>query len=296
MIIHNRHGLPDSLYRALCHDGYNAGSKPSHISTTSLIGAPLIFQLKKRYKDRIEVDATDLIWSLLGQSVHSVIERAEGKQSIAEERLYMDIEGWTISGQIDLYEAGILTDFKVTSVYSFLLGEKKEWENQMSVNSALMRHASFEVSAVQIIAILKDWSRRKAEQDRDYPEVPVMVKPMPLVPNDKVLQYISGRVKLHQEAESLPDEEIPICTPEERWATNNTWAIYANANKRATAVVDSEEEAKSRLAFLSSANPKKTFKIEFRKSTEMKCLNFCPVAKFCRHGRKVLEENRPDSL
>src|ERR1044072_7811618 len=176
----NEHNLPDSLFRALSFDGYDPGDKHSDISVTSAISPVRIRALKKRHKDKIQEDVINRIWSLFGQSVHSVIQRAEGKQSIAEERLYHNMEGWTISGQIDLYEDGILSDFKVTSVYSFLLGQKDEWVQQTNMGAFLLREIGFDIKGVQIVAILKDWSRRKAEFDPEYPQYAIIVKPMPL--------------------------------------------------------------------------------------------------------------------
>lgn len=286
----NDYNLPGPLYRALCFDGYDKGSKPSNISTTSLIGSPLIFQLKKRHGKKVVEDASSRVWSLLGQAVHVIAERAEDKDSLSEERFYMDIDGWTISGQIDIYEHGKLSDIKVTSVFAFQLEEKEDWQNQMSVNSALLRHAGFEVTAVEIAAIVKDWSRRKAEFDISYPQVPIIVKPMGLWPNEKVMEYIRQRVKLHQEAEKLPDDEIPICTPAERWARGESWAIMADKAKRATAVLYSEETANERMVVLAEKNPKKKFRIEYRPAEDTKCLHFCPCAKYCRYGKHVIAD------
>ncbi len=96
MTFTNKYNLPETLVRALSFDGYTPGE--SNISTTSLIGPPRIFQLKKRHKDKIEEDVIEKVWSLLGQAAHVVVERAEGRNSITEERLYLTINGWTISG------------------------------------------------------------------------------------------------------------------------------------------------------------------------------------------------------
>ncbi len=56
------------MFRALSHDGYTPGAKPFDISVTSLIGPPKIFQLRKRHSEEITEDASDRVWTLLGQS------------------------------------------------------------------------------------------------------------------------------------------------------------------------------------------------------------------------------------
>ena len=288
MELSNKHNLPKSMYRALSYDGYDPGSRHSNISTTTLIAPPLIRQLKKRHGHKVTEDAADRIWSLLGQAAHVVVERAEAKDAISEERLYMEVEGWTHSGQIDLYEDEIISDFKITSVYSFLLGEKEDWTNQCNTNAAMMRNAGFLVNGLQIVAILKDWSRRKAEFDSDYPQTPVIVKKLPLWPNEKCLSYIRERILLHQAAEKLEDDQIPLCTPKERWERPEGWAVKAKGAKRATAVLGSEDEAKERLSVLSAKNPSKKFEIEHRPGEATRCQSFCSVARFCRYGKAIL--------
>jgi hypothetical protein len=138
---------------------------------TSLIGPPKINQLKKRYSEQIVEDAADRVWALLGQSVHKVVELAGGETEMTEKRLYMEINDWTITGQTDLYETEnhTISDFKVTSVFSFLLGTKQEWEAQINLNAMLWREYGYEVKKGQIVAILRDWQASKAEFDKDAP-------------------------------------------------------------------------------------------------------------------------------
>jgi hypothetical protein len=120
------------MYRALAHDGYMAGQRKADISVTTLIGPPKINQLKKRHSDFIVEDASDRVWALLGQSVHKVLELAGGEDEMTEKRLYKEINGWTLTGQTDLYETGnkVISDFKVTSVFSFLLKEPGCWVDE----------------------------------------------------------------------------------------------------------------------------------------------------------------------
>ena len=101
----------------------------------------------------------------------------EGKTVLSEERLFCDEKGWTISGAIDLQEIheenGFATvtvsDYKVTSVWSVIYG-KEEWVNQLNCYAWLVRQAKgLSVTKLRIIAILRDWQRRRAEESGDYP-------------------------------------------------------------------------------------------------------------------------------
>src|SRR4051812_15200780 len=111
--ITNDQNLAEPIYRAICNDQYKGGGD---ISITRLIAPPRIVALRKHYEGQIVEDAVDRVWSLLGQSVHLIIERAsEGMVDVeAETRLYMPIEGitlpdgknlwtWQLSGQPDIF-------------------------------------------------------------------------------------------------------------------------------------------------------------------------------------------------
>ena len=280
MTITNNFGLPEPMFRALSHDGYMAGTKKADISVTTLIGPPKINQLKKRYSDQIVEDASDRVWALLGRSVHKVLELAGGEEELTEKRLYLEINGWTLTGQTDLYEVdkGILSDFKVTSVFSFLLGQKSEWVAQLNCNGMLWREYGYSPKKLQIVAILRDWQASKAEFDKEYPQCAVHIVDIPLWDNEKCIAYAAERIKLHQAASEMPDDFIPTCDPKERWAKPDTFAIKKDGNKRAAKVCDTMEEAEN---LLPTYGPKHA--IEKRSGGDMRCERYCSVAPFCNY-------------
>ena len=176
MIITNHSKLPLAIERAVVNDPYD--SSGSAISTTRLIAPPRIVALQKKHQNEIEEDVADRIWSLLGQSVHHIIERsAENTNDISEVRLFYkddDItNGWTLSGQLDyLSSEGELMDFKVTSAWSALdamTKGKDEWEEQLNVLNFLCRKNPDKINNIFvnnmfILAILRDWSKLKVMQ------------------------------------------------------------------------------------------------------------------------------------
>ena len=288
MTITNNFGLPAPMYRALAHDGYTPGTRKADISVTSLIGPPKINQLKKRHSSEITEDASDRVWALLGQSVHKVLELAGGEEEMTEKRLYIDINGWTLTGQTDLYETGnkTISDFKVTSVFSFLLGGKAEWEAQINLNAMLWRSYGYEVKKGQIVAILRDWQASKAEFDKEYPQCAVHIVDIPLWDNDQCLAYATERIKLHQAAVEMPDDTIPSCDPKERWAKPDTFAIKKDGNKRAAKVCESKEEAEN---LLPTFGPKHS--IETRPGGDMRCERYCSVAPFCHYYKSTYNKS-----
>jgi hypothetical protein len=265
-----------------------AGTKKADISVTTLIGPPKINQLKKRYNDQITEDASDRVWALLGQSVHKVLELAGGEEEMTEKRLYKEINGWTLTGQTDLYETGnqVISDFKVTSVFSFLLGGKAEWEAQLNLNACLWREYGYSPKKLQIVAILRDWQASKAEFDKEYPQCAVHIVDIPLWDNEEVIRYATERVKLHQAAAAMPDDTIPCCEPKERWAKPDTFAIKKDGNKRAAKVCDTLEEAQQLLPTYGAKHS-----IETRAGGNIRCERYCSVAPFCHYYKATYKSN-----
>jgi hypothetical protein len=265
-----------------------AGQRKADISVTTLIGPPKINQLKKRYSDQIVEDASDRVWALLGQSVHKVLELAGGEDEMTEKRLYKEINGWTLTGQTDLYETGnqTISDFKVTSVFSFLLGGKSEWEAQINLNAMLWREYGYEVKKGQIVAILRDWQASKAEFDKEYPQCAVHIVDIPLWDNEECIAYATERIKLHQAAAAMPDDTIPACDPKERWAKPDTFAIRKDGNKRAAKVCETLEEAERLLPTYGAKHS-----IEKRSGGDMRCERYCSVAPFCHYYKTTYKTN-----
>ena len=124
----NKYNLPLPLYRAMEMGDYK--SEPDRISVTNLINPPLIRYLTDKYWEEIEEDVSDRLWALLGKSIHLVLkgygEKEETGKIEIEKRFEVQYGKWIIVGVADLVDNKVFSieDYKVTSVWSFLLGEK----------------------------------------------------------------------------------------------------------------------------------------------------------------------------
>jgi hypothetical protein len=292
MEITNRLNLPEPLVNAVRNDPYNAGK--SDISVTALIGSPYIRRLKRLHGDHITEDVSERIYALLGQAVHSILERAEAPHYRIEERLFHEIDcsqierinlpdeddsyqaigKITLSGQFDLITPdGILQDYKVTSYFACKDGPKIEWERQLNVLRFLCWKNNIAVNKLQIVAILRDWSRtEKLRYGDKYPNEPVKVIDVPLWDLSDTWDYVSERIQSHF------FREVEPCTPEERWRKVHTWAVRKQGAKRATKVFLVEDDAKD---FLQDKGDK--YEIDFRKGEDTRCLHYCSVSQFCEH-------------
>ena len=297
MKITNNFGMPQPFVDFAINDKYSKGK--ADISVTSLIDSPKIRLMKDKYDDQIEVDAVDMVWALFGTAVHSVLEKSKQSDDIiTEERLYKEVDGWVLSGAIDRQEfiynddgsrTVNIIDYKVTSVWSVIYG-KPEWENQLNCYAYLASKTN--VGSLKVCAILRDWNRRDAEKKEDYPKAPIVFVDIPLWDKSKTEEYIKDRIRIHQEAQISFDlnEDVGLCSDEDMWKKNDTWAVKKKGQKRAIRVLDSEEEANNYIDWhneTDQAYTKKTdLEIEFRSGEYTRCGNYCSVADFCNQYKE----------
>ena len=228
----NIHNLPESLVNCIENDTYYLNqADPNIISVTTLISEPKIRQLKVRHWNEIEEDISDKIWILLGQSVHSILDRVNIDNSLKEERITVDVNGIKISGKSDLFYKETILDYKVTSVWSIIYNPegKKEWEEQLNCYAWLYRKLGFTVKGLKIIGILRDWSMRDLRKSKkNYPKIPVSVIDIQLWSEEEQEAFIKERIEEHQKYISVPDDEIPCC--KETW-NDKRCKDYCSVNK-----------------------------------------------------------------
>lgn len=261
MKIVNKFNLPQAIVNAVTRNGVK---NEKRLSVTDLIGSPLVRQLKLAHWDELESDVSDMLWMLLGSATHYILEKGAPKSALSEQKIEVEKGGFTVVGVPDIYHDGVLSDFKITSCYSFILGDKPEWEHQLNVYAWLLEHCGFPVKKLEINAILRDWMKSKV--GGDYPPIPFQTVNVPLWPKEKIDQYVEERVLLH----SQPATE---CTAEEKWKRKTVYALTKNGNKRATKLFDSLEEA--------NKNCGKGFSVITRPGEDVRCNSYCNVSAFC---------------
>jgi hypothetical protein len=287
MKLTNKHGIPDTFLNVLKRPTYSKGK--AHLSATQLLNSPKIVALTKKFEDELEQDVSDMVWSIFGTAIHGVLEHGKDDNHIVEERLHTTFDGWRISGAIDLQiitgpDTVSIRDYKTTSAWA-VMNEKYEWEQQLNIYAWLVETVKLQiVDSVGIVAIIRDWSRRDAARNPDYPQSPVKEIPITLWPYQQREDFISERISKHSECEfhMETDEELPLCTPEEMWEKPTTWALKKKGGVRAIKVYETQEEAESAL------DPK-VHEIEVRLGSRTRCESFCPVNTYCQQWRDYQE-------
>ena len=172
MQITNLRNLPAPIVAAVTNDPYDRGQ--SDISVTGLIAPARQRHLTLEHDDEITEDAAERIYSLLGQAVHTILERADTEGgAITEKRLMIERHGWRISGAFDrlaVLPDATMQDYKVTSTWAVKDGVKDEWAQQLNMYRLIAAAHGIEVRNLQIVAILRDWQKSKAVNTPDtYP-------------------------------------------------------------------------------------------------------------------------------
>ena len=275
--------VPETLVALATRDYYTKGK--SDYSVTEIISPPRIQRLRRKHFEEIEQDVSDMLWMLLGTALHVVAERSEVSGHTNEERLSAGINGIILSGAIDLQkdeaDGVTITDYKFTSAWA-LMNDKPEWEQQQNIYKYLVERVKKKpVKGLKICALIRDWSRRDAQNKPDYPQAPIQVIDIPMWTFDRTEAFIKERVEMHRDSKVSADwgDELPLCSDEERWLRPTTYAVKKDGRKTAIRVFDTQDEAD---ALLKEMPEKDKGFIEIRKGEAVRCTgNFCGVSQWC---------------
>lgn len=280
MKITNYLGLPQPIVDAVANDPYDKGD--AEYSITELIDPPRLVQLKHCHWADLKEDASDRIMSLIGQSVHLILERAE-KWALPEERYYTNVDGVKIGGKVDrlVYYRNLLQDYKCVGVGKFKNGVPLEYKQQINGYCYLLSQNGFDILKLEVVPIFRDWMAAKSIYVDTYPKKQCLRYPVKMWSSDEQFEFLRSRVRGLKKAR----KELPLCTLEERWGIPDKWAIKKPGAKKAKAIYDNEREAKNHLIHFPSEN----YEIESRPGVFGKrCDMYCVVRDFCKQYKASL--------
>ena len=283
----NKFNFPQPIVTALTKDNYTKGD--ADISITGLLGPPRIRVLKKLNEDSLVRDVSDNVFSLLGRLMHGLLEQAN-QTALAEERFYLDIEGITVSGAMDaVYQDGLVQDYKLVSYHEVKRGLKPEFEAQLNCYAYLLKHGYTQsgeqfkrvINKLQDVFVFRDWSKGLAKRDPEVPQQQIITVDVPLWDESKTLKLIKDRIAIHKAANKL----LPDCTPEERWAVPDKWAVMPKKNAvRSLKNHDNKKDAEEH-----SINVKGSF-VALRPGKNNRCDDYCDVNAFCSQYKSLKEK------
>ena len=283
MIVTNELGLPQPFVDAATSD-YTYTDK--RYSATAILKGVREAVLLRRHADEIAVDVADSVWLVFGKAVHSILENSqELPEQIKECRLEEELPcGYTLSGIFDLYDATTQTvvDYKTASVWKAIYGEWDDYRRQLAIYAWLLEKAGFPCRRGEVVALLKDHSKTEAARNADYPRHPVVKVAFDFSDADlaETEKFILGRFDEIIAAEQLADDDLPLCSEEERWHKPDKWAAKKPQNKKATKLFDNEADA---TAFATASG----LVVEHRPGEDSKCAKYCNAAPFCSHAKSI---------
>jgi hypothetical protein len=285
MLITNKYNLPEAFVKAIQNSRHNAEKS---LSATTLLKGTKEIILTDRHFDEIEIDASEQVWAVFGTAVHSVLEHQED-EAFKEESFSVDVLDYKVTGKVDRYDMAheTIEDWKTASVWKVIFHDFEDWKRQGLIYTWLLRQSGLNVRHIRFIALLKDHSKSEARKKADYPQSPVYVYEFD--PTEDELTSVEAEIKqkvfeVSSNAEKK-DDEIPECSPYERWASPCKWAVMKEGRKTAVKVCDSEEEAQKFIDELEKDKDKHT--IEVRPGIDKKCEDYCPCYKFCSYYKET---------
>lgn len=301
----NRANLPHEIVQALTKQRYEAddgSGKKTDYSITSLIAPPRLVILNKRHPNIHKADVLDNLWSMLGHMMHNLLEEHGHDEAITEKRFYKEVLGRTISGQVDHYKDGKITDYKFTKTYKVERQSFEDWEAQLNLYSILCEDHGHKVDALRIIAVLRD--RQSFGGGPNYPKEDIVVLPFIKWSRPARERFLEQKVAQLIAAENLPDDQLPRCSDKERWMEWKEYAVYqAKGDAKAkklfhirpnTAGVPSpyQDREECRIAAEEFCKSIGGY-IEDRWSPPRRCEGYCPVASVCNQYQEYLGKASP---
>ncbi len=278
MKITNKYNLPEIFVNAVRNDSHVS----LNYSASQMRKSARMVWLEKRHYDELEEDAIDCVWRLFGTGCHAILEKGEDEHAITEgyfKHFFGDIG---VSCFIDVYRKKKIQDWKVTSAWSyvFLDDEKmKDFESQLNVDAYLATVSGFDVEELEIVMILRDWKKNELLRSKGgYPPRNVITIPIKLWTLEQQEKYIRDRIAYYESFKDVQDNELPFCTPVERWAKPSKWAVMKEGRKTAIKVCDTKEIA---VQYISDTGLDAKHYLEERPEEQWKRCEYCAASVVC---------------
>lgn len=265
----NNNDIPIELAVWLLHDEYDYVKEDNYISATGLMKPIRHILLPSRIppEKRIVPDVEDFIAMSMGTSLHAGIEKAwkDGNHVLAlrklgypdslinrilvnptaeelaqvkdpipiyqEQRAIKEFEGYKVGGKFDMVAEGRVTDFKSTSVWSWVYGGRDEEHRLQGSIYRWLNQDIITEDYIRINYIFTDWSKMDAGRKENYPPRRVMAKDIPLMSIQETENWIRDRLNLINKYKNTPEKELPECTEEELWMSAPQFKYYSDPSK-----------------------------------------------------------------
>jgi hypothetical protein len=192
----------------------------SQVSLTGLSG-DLRYGLMDR---RIPYYTTvwDKWWALMGTGVHAVLEEY-ADEGTGEEHIVHVENGVEVRCRLDLLEDGVLTDYKLTSVWAGkdlnaaaarddLLSVRGDYWDQLELYAAVLYLAKgIEVKQAELAMVYRDWSAKYLRTYRDMPRRQMELHQHPDLDLAACVKKLKNKVSMFKAYVNEVEEKLPDC-------------------------------------------------------------------------------------
>ncbi len=287
MKITNKHDLPLVLI-----DWINNSNKQRQLqveqgdfTVTQLLSNPKEQYLLSRNPD-IEVDASQFISVLSGEAWHTGIAANSTNRrfngALVEKRFSIKYHGWKITGQPDVIDGDYLMDYKESTVGRFAKGVPQEYENQLNFYHYILSSNGKHPKFMGIWVKYKDYMPSRAGTNH-YPDAAMQYFPVQIWDYDEQDAFIKSRIEAHvgNLNSQLDKMDMPQCTDEERWYSNEVHAVMKKGGKRSLHNAATHEDAQAWIDGDNTRVKKDQLTIELRPGVYRKCENYCFAKSVC---------------
>ena len=296
-------------------DDYDLVPDPKTFSATSLLRPMRSLILGRRMAQTGDLDIEMLISSNLGRAIHTAVEqawkkdyrgamRALGYPNSMIDRVRLNVEpddllqgdfpiylerrrerqldGFTISGKLDLCVDGGIRDMKTTQTYTWVKGgSERDYRLQASIYRWLHRDIVTR-DYFDIDYLFTDWKQYLALSGKgDYPPQRCSSGRYELHTLEETEAFIRHQLSEIQRLDPLPQGRLPLCNEVELWQTPTRWAYYTNPdNIKAFRVFDLEADANIMLGQKGKGEVR-------RRPGEVKRCNYCEARPICTQAEQL---------
>ena len=306
----------------LMHDDYDYDDRTNLISATSLLKPTRALVLKHQNQNLDKtVDIASLVPARMGSAIHAIAEQAwtdrknvskalealgttsidkllvinpEGEIKENEIPVYVEqrhekqVGDYIISGKYDLVLDGTISDYKSTSIWTYIYDSNALKYTQQGSIYKWLAPDRITNNTIDIQFIFTDWSGAQAMRDPKYPQSRVLTKAYPLWSVEQTDHFIKEKLEDISRYLDKPQEALPECTSEELWESETKYKYFKNPNKmaRATKNYSTLLEAQSRMADDGNVGVINTVR------GEVKACRYCEVSGICEQARNLIMQER----
>ena len=254
-------------------------------TVTQLLSNPKEQYLLSRNPD-IEVDASQFISVLSGEAWHTgIADNSTNRRfngALVEKRFSIKYHGWKITGQPDVIDGDYLMDYKESTVGRFAKGVPQEYENQLNFYHYILSSNGKHPKFMGIWVKYKDYMPSRAGTNH-YPDAAMQYFSVPIWDYDEQDAFIKSRIEAHvgNLNSQLDKMDMPQCTDEERWYSNEVHAVMKKGGKRSLHNAATHDDAQAWIDGANTRVKKDQLTIERRPGVYRKCENYCFAKSVC---------------